>query len=196
MHARTLLDSLWPITGWRLWQYRALQAGLLLCGLFLMVTVMSVPLELGEQVIFGVLCFACTWVLNKYPGRLITLVMTFVSLTVSTRYLYWRLTSTLGFEGWLDMVFGYGLVMAELYAMIVLVFGYIQTAWPLRRKPILMSGPPSEWPTVDVFIPSYNETLDIVKVTIFAAQAIDWPRDKLRVHVLDDGRREDGCAID
>ena len=44
MHARTLLDSLWPITGWRLWQYRALQAGLLLCGLFLMVTVMSVPL--------------------------------------------------------------------------------------------------------------------------------------------------------
>ena len=58
MHARTLLDSLWPITGWRLWQYRALQAGLLLCGLFLMVTVMSVPLELEEQFIFGVLCFA------------------------------------------------------------------------------------------------------------------------------------------
>ena len=54
-----------------------------------------------------------------------------------------------------------------------------------------MTGPPSEWPTVDVFIPSYNETLDIVKVTIFAAQAIDWPKDKLRVHVLDDGRRED-----
>ena len=54
-----------------------------------------------------------------------------------------------------------------------------------------MTGPPAEWPTVDVFIPSYNETLDIVKLTIFAAQAIDWPQDKLRVHVLDDGRRED-----
>jgi len=78
-----------------------------------------------------------------------------------------------------------------MYALVVLVLGYLQTAWPLRRQPVLMSAPPSEWPTVDVFIPSYNETLDIVKVTIFAAQAIDWPKEKLRVHVLDDGRRED-----
>ncbi|MDR6357704.1 cellulose synthase catalytic subunit (UDP-forming) [Pseudomonas psychrotolerans] len=44
---------------------------------------------------------------------------------------------------------------------------------------------------MDVFIPTYNEALSIVKLSILAAQAIDWPRDKLRVHVLDDGRRED-----
>ena len=125
MHARTLLDSLWPITGWRLWQYRALQAGLLLCGLFLMVTVMSVPLELEEQFIFGVLCFACTWVLNKYPGRLITLVMTFVSLTVSTRYLYWRLTETMHMDKAVDIFFGTGLIVAEIYAWVVLVLGFI-----------------------------------------------------------------------
>lgn len=162
----------------------------LMCAL-LAVFIITVPFDLYSQCIFAAACFITALVLRKIPGRLTVMVMIGLSLTASLRYLYWRLTSTLGFEGWLDMLFGYGLVLAELYAMIVLVFGYIQTAWPLRRKPVLMSGPPSEWPTVDVFIPSYNETLDIVKVTIFAAQAIDWPRDKLRVHVLDDGRRED-----
>ena len=82
---------------------------------------------------------------------------------------YWRITSTLGFDDWLDILFGYGLLAAEFYALIVLIFGYLQTAWPLRRQPVLMSTPPSEWPVVDVFIPTYNEALDIVKVTIFAA---------------------------
>nr|WP_223481007.1 MULTISPECIES: UDP-forming cellulose synthase catalytic subunit [unclassified Pseudomonas] len=170
---------------------RALILGITLMCALLAVFIITVPFDLYSQCLFAAGCFATALVLRKIPGRLTVMVLIGLSLTASLRYLYWRLTSTLGFEGWLDMLFGYGLVMAELYAMIVLVFGYIQTAWPLRRKPILMSGPPSEWPTVDVFIPSYNETLDIVKVTIFAAQAIDWPRDKLRVHVLDDGRRED-----
>lgn len=85
------------------------------------------------------------------------------------------------------MLFGYGLVLAELYALVVLIFGYVQTAWPLRREPVWLKTEPSEWPTVDVFIPTYNEALSIVKLTIFAAQAMDWPKDKLRVHVLDDG---------
>ena len=170
---------------------RALILGVTLMCALMAVFIITVPFDLYSQCLFAAGCFATALVLRKIPGRLTVMMLIGLSLTASLRYLYWRLTSTLGFESWLDMLFGYGLVMAELYAMIVLVFGYIQTAWPLRRKPILMSGSPSEWPTVDVFIPSYNETLDIVKVTIFAAQAIDWPRDKLRVHVLDDGRRED-----
>jgi cellulose synthase (UDP-forming) len=170
---------------------RALTVSVMLfCGL-LALFIITVPFDLYSQCFFALGCFIAAMVLRKIPGRLNVLMLIALSLTASLRYLYWRLTSTLGFEGWVDMLFGYGLVLAELYAMIVLVFGYVQTAWPLRRKPVLMSGPPSEWPTVDVFIPSYNETLDIVKVTIFAAQAIDWPQDKLRVHVLDDGRRED-----
>jgi cellulose synthase (UDP-forming) len=186
--AQRFLDRLeqWPAAA-----RRALTVSItVLCGLLALV-IITVPFELYSQCIFALCCFIAALVLRKIPGRLTVIILIGLSLTASLRYLYWRLTSTLGFEGWVDMLFGYGLVMAELYAMIVLVFGYLQTAWPLRRKPVLLNSPPSEWPTVDVFIPSYNEALDIVKVTIFAAQAIDWPQDKLRVHVLDDGRRED-----
>jgi len=40
---------------------------------------------------------------------------------------------------------------------------------------------------VDVFIPTYNEPVDIVRRTLIGALAIDYP-DK-RIYVLDDGRR-------
>jgi cellulose synthase (UDP-forming) len=170
---------------------RVLKTGAFAIGLVLMLFVVTVPLELYAQCAFGLLCFAVMMVLRKFPGRVSVLALIMLSLTASLRYMYWRLTSTLDFENWLDSLLGYGLIVAEFYTLVVIVLGYVQTAWPLRRKPLIMTGPPSEWPTVDVFIPSYNEALSIVKLTIFAAQAIDWPRDKLNVYVLDDGRRED-----
>ncbi|WP_158894438.1 MULTISPECIES: UDP-forming cellulose synthase catalytic subunit [unclassified Pseudomonas] len=155
------------------------------------VLLVSVPLALEEQALFAIGCFGAALLLRRLPGRLPVIALVLLSLLASLRYLYWRLTSTLGFETPLEMVLGYGLVAAELYALAVLVFGYLQTIWPLRRTPVPLPADPAAWPTVDVFIPTYNEALSIVKLSILAAQAIDWPRDKLRVHVLDDGRRED-----
>jgi cellulose synthase (UDP-forming) len=54
---------------------------------------------------------------------------------------------------------------------------------------------PADWPTVDVYIPSYNESLDIVKPTVFAALGMDWPADKFNVYILDDGRRPEFRAF-
>jgi cellulose synthase (UDP-forming) len=169
----------------------ALGLGVMLICVVLGTFIIITPFEFYAQCMFAVGCFAVALVLRKIPGRLTVLILIGLSLTASLRYMYWRVTATLDFESWLDIAFGYGLVLAELYALAVLVFGYLQTAWPLRRQPVLLKGPPSEWPVVDVFIPTYNEALDIVKLTIFAAQAMDWPKDKLRVHVLDDGNRKD-----
>jgi cellulose synthase (UDP-forming) len=160
-------------------------------GLLLMALIISVPLDLYAQCFFALGCFAAMLVIRRIPGRISVLALVALSLLASLRYMYWRLTSTLDFDNWLDSLLGYGLVVAEFYTLVVIVLGYVQTAWPLHRKPVMMPRDTSLWPTVDVFIPSYNEALNIVKLSIFAAQAIDWPADKLRVYVLDDGRRED-----
>ncbi|BEV14382.1 UDP-forming cellulose synthase catalytic subunit [Herbaspirillum sp. DW155] len=170
---------------------RVVQWSVLLFATLLALLLISIPLDFNSQCVFAVGCFIAALVLRKQSGRFPVLVLITLSLIVSMRYMYWRIDSTLGFESWLDVLFGYALLMAELYSLLVLVLGYLQTAWPLRRTPQMLTIPPSQWPTVDVFIPSYNESLDIVSLTIFAAQAIDWPQDKLRVHVLDDGRREE-----
>ena len=70
-----------------------------------------------------------------------------------------------------------------------MALGYIQTITPLERKPIPLPEDPADWPIVDVYIPTYNEDLSVVRATFLAALTIDWPADKLRVYILDDGRR-------
>ena len=87
----------------------------LFCGL-LAVFIITVPFDLYSQCFFALGCFIAAMVLRKIPGRLNVLMLIGLSLTASLRYMYWRFTSTLGFESWVDMLFGYGLVLAELYA--------------------------------------------------------------------------------
>jgi len=156
-----------------------------------------VPLEGKSQVLFASCCLVMALVVRRRQARPALIMLVTLSLIASSRYLYWRLTETLSVDSPLDQFFGAGLVLAELYAFVVLVLGFIQTVWPLQRKPVLMPPDRSDWPSIDIFIPTYNEALAIVKPTIFAAQALDWPADKLRIYVLDDGRRAefgDFCA--
>jgi cellulose synthase (UDP-forming) len=159
--------------------------------LVLLSVVITAPLDLPEQTLFAVLCLVVAMVVKRWPGRTATLMLTCLSVAMSSRYLYWRLTETLNMDGWFDAFFSAGLVAAEIYAWLVLVLGFVQTAWPLGRKPVPLPADTALWPTVDIFIPSYNEPLKVVKPTVLAALALDWPRDKLRVHILDDGRREE-----
>ncbi|MDF4942105.1 glycosyltransferase, partial [Vibrio parahaemolyticus] len=42
----------------------------------------------------------------------------------------------------------------------------------------------------DLMIPTYNEDLDVVKATVYASLGVDWPKDKLNIHILDDGKRD------
>ena len=58
--------------------------------------------------------------------------MIMLSVAVTGRYMYWRLTETTYWERPLDAAWGLLLVSAELYSAIVLMLGYFQTAWPLQ----------------------------------------------------------------
>jgi cellulose synthase (UDP-forming) len=149
------------------------------------------PATLQQQIILVVFIFVAALIINRSRGRMASLVLIFLSVVVSSRYMYWRVTETMYMDNPLDLVLGVGLVMAELYAFIVLLLGYMQTAWPLERKPVPLPNDPSTWPTVDVFIPSYNEPLAVVRSTVLAAQLIDWPPDKIKIYLLDDGRRDE-----
>jgi cellulose synthase (UDP-forming) len=110
-------------------------------------------------------------------------------MLASTRYIWWRSTQTLSFGSPLEFILGIGLYMAELYAWVVLALGFLQTIWPLHRPAIALRGPLATLPIVDVYVPTYNESLDIVRTTVFAAMAMDYPHDRFRVFILDDGRR-------
>lgn len=150
------------------------------------------PFDLKNQFAFSLVIFISAYLINKKnKNRLATLILISLSIAVSTRYMYWRINYTLGFDNYLDGFFGYGLFLAELYAFVVLILSYFQSAWPLKRQPLLMPNKLESWPTIDVFIPTYNEPLSVVRLTVLTALSLDWPKDKYKIYVLDDGRRDD-----
>ena len=174
-----------------LWNHPLARVVAVVGAALLFALVVSVPLDLTGQLLFSAGSFGAALLLSRTPGRLTTLAMIVLSISASSRYMYWRVTDTVGFTNWVDACFGFGLLLAELYAFLVLLIGYFQTAWPLQRRPVPMPQDVDSWPSVDVFIPTYNEPLEVVKQTVFSAMQMDWPGDRLHVYVLDDGRREE-----
>ncbi|WP_321888074.1 UDP-forming cellulose synthase catalytic subunit [Paraburkholderia bannensis] len=160
-----------------------------LAAVALFVSTLTVHLALSQQWVFAILCMGVALLLSRIQGRVLTVSLVALSVFMSMRYLYWRVTQTLDFTSPIDRVFGYLLLAAECYAVLMLLCSYFQTLWPLHRRPAPLPADTSAWPTVDVFIPTYNEPLDVVRQSVLAATLLDWPADKLRVYLLDDGRR-------
>lgn len=156
-----------------------------------------VPLGWRSQAVVGVSLFVGGWFLNrKWSSHRITLALILLSTFATTRYAYWRIWQTVSYVTrgepihWLDLFFVCLLLLAECYAFIELYLGYFQTSWLLRRRPMPLPEDVAEWPAVDVYIPTYNEPLELVRRTVLAAINIDWPADRFRVYILDDGNRE------
>jgi cellulose synthase (UDP-forming) len=95
-------------------------------------------------------------------------------------YLYWRWSATVAWEAWWIAI---PLVLAETYSLSESVL-YAITMWNSRHRPKPLEAP--EGKTVDVFIATYNESLEIVLKTAVAARNIRYPH---KTWILDDGDR-------
>lgn len=187
----TSRQALERLSEMRRWQRPALRAAGYGLALLLGLICITTPFDEYSQGLFAlVLLLMALWI-GRIPGPIPTLVLMVFSAGMSTRYIWWRCTATLNDDSWPNLITGTILLLAEVYAWVVLMLGFFQSSWALRRPVVPLPEDVSRWPTVDVFIPIYNEPLRVLKPTVFAAQTIDWPRDRLRVHVLDDGNREE-----
>ncbi|WP_268991638.1 UDP-forming cellulose synthase catalytic subunit [Limnobaculum eriocheiris] len=166
----------------------------LLAGILAIICI-SQPFDLFAQFIFVLLLWGIAMVMRRIPGRFASLMMIVLSLTISSRYIWWRYTSTLNWDDPVSLVCGLLLLVAETYAWVVLVLGFFQAVWPLHRKPVPLPEDLSSWPSVDIMVPTYNEGLNVVKPTIYAALGIDWPEDKRTIYILDDGNRPEFRAF-
>ena len=116
-------------------------------------------------------------------SRLVVLrLLVLATVLLGANYIAWRWLFSLNWGAWWIAV---PLVLAETYSLIdVSLFGL--TMWRARSRPRPAGAP--EGLTVDVFITTYNEPIDLVMTTATAARAIRYPH---RTWVLDDGDRED-----
>ncbi|MCY0094908.1 UDP-forming cellulose synthase catalytic subunit [Hoeflea ulvae] len=116
--------------------------------------------------------------------------LAFASIIV-LRYAYWRTTNTLPpFDDLYSIVPALILYAAEMYCIIMLGLSLFVFSDPINRKTAPLPAE-NDLPTVDVFVPSYNEDVDILALTLSAAKAMEYPEDKLQVYLLDDGGTEE-----
>lgn len=153
--------------------------------------VIITPMDSQKQYIFGLLSIGVLFLMGFSKKRSVSVIMVVMSVLLSTRYMYFRLTQTLHFNSEIETILGMGLFLAEVYVWVMLLLSYLQTVWPLKREIVPLPDDMSQWPTVDVYIPTYNEPLDVVRDTVLAAQCIDYPRDKMNIYLLDDGKRRE-----
>lgn len=178
---------------------RLFQAVVVLASVAGLVALAAFPLDWEDQAILGGVMCALAWAVHRlFASRTATLTLVGVSMFTTTRYLWWRFAETYSYmrynaseESWGDLLFVFALLGAETYAFAILALGYLQSIMPLDRRPEPLPEAVEEWPTVDVFIPTYNEPLAVLKPTVLAALNMDWPHEKMRVWVLDDGCREE-----
>jgi cellulose synthase (UDP-forming) len=116
--------------------------------------------------------------------------------SVITWYLHWRLTVTLlpakgeWYEvGWVWLCFAVELLAIAdgLILYVMLLRTSDRRAEADRHEMRLRALPPGQLPSVDLYIPTYNEPIEVLEKTITGALCLDYPN--LSVWVLDDGRR-------
>lgn len=110
------------------------------------------------------------------------------------QYLAWRFSETLN---WIEPggpFISLCLWAAELYAFSTVVLLMVQTGVARRATPVSAPTPTAGFqPSVDVFIPIYSESCDILEKTLIGAQALAY--DNKQTYVLDDSHRRDVHAL-
>ncbi|ALN73084.1 UDP-forming cellulose synthase catalytic subunit [Aureimonas sp. AU20] len=110
-----------------------------------------------------------------------------IATVVVLRYAYWRTTTTLPSpDDLLNFIPAIILYLAEMYYIVLLGTNLFVVADPMKRPPA-PQVPDDALPRVDIFVPSYNESAEILALTLSSAKALDYPAHKLQVYLLDDG---------
>lgn len=78
----------------------------------------------------------------------------------------------------------YIFLFCSLYFEIFILFTYIQKRHTIKTEYLNMKG--ENWPTATVIVPCFNESFTAV-ATVNSILAMDYPKEKLNVMVVDDG---------
>lgn len=160
-----------------------------LAGVFIVLTALAaIPTPIETQVLLAV-CLAVFLLLSlavQQTGAMRSLIVVIIFFC-SARYIIWRLTDTLIWYDPVALACGIALLTAEIYGVVILALNLFVNSAPKTRDVISLPIDASRCPTVDVFITTYDEAVELVEATAIAAHRMNYPSDKLTVYLLDDG---------
>ncbi len=144
---------------------------------------------------------AITFLLKELSPRPTFWPRLIVSLGIAglgIRYELWRFFGSLNLDDPLNGSISVILFLAELLTVLNTVSFFIHTIFTIDRSPeadrlsqAVISG--DYCPSVDIVLPTYNEGVDILRRSVIACQALDYPNKT--IYILDDTRRPEMRAL-
>ena len=142
-----------------------------------------------------IILFLATFVITKVssePRSWSRFIVVAILLILTVHYVQWRSLSTLNLSNPLDGTFSIGLFALEMFTLFsssLQLFLMLKVRNRQKEADVLsaevLDG--KFKPTVDIFIPTYDEPEFILRRTVIGCQAIDYEPKK--VYLLDDTRR-------
>ena len=108
-----------------------------------------------------------------------------LSLLLYVRYMVWRALYTIPTDDVNSMIVGWIVYLAELYGLCQFFFFTYQSWSPTNRQP----APITNYPTVDIMVTVVDEPLSLLRQTLVGCLSQEYPKDRFKVYVLDDGHR-------
>jgi cellulose synthase (UDP-forming) len=125
--------------------------------------------------------------------------MGIVTIALGISYLHWRWRYSLNPDA---IIFSVVLVTAETLSFlstVLIIINFWSNKDPEKTPPVHylsdiedLQGRPDRSLRLDVFIATYNEDVELVRLSIIDAKKLNYPYSdvKIRIYVLDDGRRD------
>jgi len=154
----------------------------------------AIPVSNTAQGMFGLAAVLLVILLKPFATRMpMRVALLAIASVIVLRYWLWRVTATLPDAG-LTVSFALAtiLLLVETYSIFVFFLNAFITADPVER-----GLPPrvelEDLPTVDILVPSYNEAVEMLSITLSAAKNMIYPAKLRRVVLCDDGGTDQRC---
>ena len=137
--------------------------------------------------LMSIILYMMLFLKHKFFHRIIKVAFLMCGLTICCRYLWWRLNTSLNFLETLGPFISISLWVAELYCLTTIVLLVVQVGLdPDRKKNALKDK--NYTPSVDIYIPIYSESIDILRKTLIAACTLQYKNKN--IYILDDSHRD------
>ena len=128
------------------------------------------------------------------------LIVKLIVLFLAARYFTWRTVATLNFSHPASTIFSLTIYIVEVISFFSCCLYMLQTIWSTSKQRRMEADRYSQavisgeyLPSVDVLVPTYNEPDYIVRRTVIACQAMEYPNKT--IYILDDTRRPNIKAL-
>lgn len=161
------------------------------------VVLVSVPTSTGGQAFLGLVAVSIIALLKPMSHKLVPRFLLLATATLLVlRYWFWRILETIPDPGLtLSFIIAMLLLVVESYSILVFLLNAFVIGDPTDR-PFPPQVPVEELPTVDILIPSYNEPVEMLSITLAAALNMIYPRELRTVVLCDDGGTDQRCNSD